>query len=407
MSVDPLQTLDPALGLVTESKVYLPNEAGLWRTVATLANSGPANAGAANSGFASAVGAFDVRRRGSLVRAAGEAVERFALVPSRTDAAHLLAADQPGNRMDFVTAGLGRASALAYEVPWYRSVDLLTGQESVVPAPVVDYQAGAAAAGPWERFFDPSPNGAASGPSRAFAQISALAEVIERDAFLSAWYRLEPLQKAEFGELPDSATGLALKVLAGTARAARVSFTLAFVRPEAEAPLLTAVCTVIGAAGAAPFGAVGLKAAADPAAALLGALQEGLQIRELFLSRQPTDFHPGDSVTDDSTRADFWSTAPAVAALRDWTQTFRTLPMPDERPVPDAGGLVKYLAGRQITSHWVDLTHRLPVAVRDLGWETGKAVCPGAIPLTMDESKGLSLLRPGTPRSNQLPHPLI
>ncbi len=401
MSVDPVLTLDPSFGLVSQSSVYAPNESGLWRTVATLANGS-----CHGSGFASAVGAFDVRRRGSLMRGAGEAVERFALVPSPSDAAHLAATDAAGRRIDFVTAGLGRASALACDVPWYRAVDLLTGQESLVPAPVVDYRAGGPGPEPWERFFDPSPNGAASGPSEHFAQTSALAEVVERDAFLAAWQTMEPLHKVDATGLSESPKALALKVLSDAALAAGISFTLAFV-PSEGSPLVTAVCSIIGATESAPFGAVGLKAAADPATAMLGALQEGLQIRELFLSREPGAFRAGAAVTDDSTRADFWSTAPAVSALRDWTQTFPTVPVPDDQALPDADVLVKYLAGREISSHWVNLTHRLPTAIRELGWVTGKVVCPGAVQLSMDESKGLTLLRQGIVRSKQLPHPLI
>ena len=48
---------------MSEAAVYVPNEVGLWRTVGLLANGG-----ACASGFASAVGAFDVKRRASITR---------------------------------------------------------------------------------------------------------------------------------------------------------------------------------------------------------------------------------------------------------------------------------------------------------------------------------------------------
>ena len=161
MSIDPVRTLDPALGLVSESGVYVPNEVGLWRTAGVLAHGR-----ASQAGFASAVGAFDVRKRDSITRGAGEAVERFALAPAAADSEHLIAgAGSVDLRIDFITPGLGRPSALAYEFPWYRATNLLTAKATHVPAPVVDYCPGHTDANPWDGFFDPSPNGAASGPS--------------------------------------------------------------------------------------------------------------------------------------------------------------------------------------------------------------------------------------------------
>lgn len=399
MNLDPILTLDPALGLVSESTVYPPNDAGLWRTVALLANGE-----VANPGFASAVGAFDVSRRRSLIRGAGEAVERYALVPASADADPLHAQGDVERRIDFVTGGLGRASALACDLPWYRAVNLLTGEESRVPGPVVDYRPGASMVSDWDRLFDPSPNGAASGPSQSFAQASALAEVIERDAFLTAWYSGATLQKIDIHSLPESPTARNLAKLTEAALAQEVRATLALV-PTA-APLVVAACFITGRSESVPFGAVGLKAAANPSSAVLGAMQEGLQIRELFLSRHPSSM-AGGSVTDDASRADFWTTASAVAGLEDWIESFPMKAMPAGFDVPDVNDLTKYFAGRNISPHWVDLTHRLPPAIRQLGWHTGKAVCPGAVQLSMDETKGLVLHPPGFVRSQTMPHPLI
>ncbi len=411
MSIDPVQTLDPSLGLVTESSLYAPNEVGLWRTMGLLASG--AQPGARLS---TAVGAFDLSRRSSLTRGAGEAVERFALAPVPADSPHLLAeAGSDQQRIDFVTAGLGRASALAHEFPWYRATDLVTGTHTQVPAPLVDYNPGCGERNPWDAFFDPSPNGAASGPSESFAQASAIAEVMERDAFLAAWRQRIPLHSFDAESMPvavrQQPESRALSLLLLTARAAGVQPTLGFI-PTHGSPLLTAVCAIVEETGSARFGAVGLKAAADPVAALRGALQEGLQIRELFLSRKQTA-HPDSmgtdlavtdlAVTDDESRADFWTTPPAIAELRQWVRSFQPSTFPSLQPAPDAHALAKYLANRDIGSHWVSLTHRLPVAIQELGWVAGKAICPGAIPLTMDETKGLFVM----PGCSSIPHPLI
>ncbi|BCW60287.1 MULTISPECIES: YcaO-like family protein [Micrococcaceae] len=396
MSIDPVRTLDPSMGLVSESAVYVPNEVGLWRTAGVLALGR-----ASLPGFASAVGAFDVRKRDSMTRGAGEAVERFALAPAPGDAEYLVApAGSADERIDFITPGLGRPSALAYEFPWYRATNLLTGKASQVPAPVVDYCPGHAEANPWDGFFDPSPNGAASGPSEDFAQCAGIGEVLERDAFLAAWHQRTPLLSFDVARLPDDVRTTPearnFLLLLDAARAAGVEPLLAFV-PQESSPLVTAVC-VIAVEG--HFAAVGLKASSHPVPALRGALQEGLQIRELFQSR--TASRTPAAVTDDDSRADFWATPAVIDGLLRWTQSFQPGGLPATQPAPEVGNLVDYLAGRDIQTHWVSLSHRLPAAVRDMGWVAGKAVCPGAVPLTMDETKGLFL-----PGHFSTPHPLI
>jgi ribosomal protein S12 methylthiotransferase accessory factor len=400
MTIDPLRTLAPPLGLVSQANVYLPNEAGLWRTVAVLANGR-----SGGNGFASAVGAFDVKRRASMTRGAGEAVERFALVPTAVDAEHLWARhDGPEDRIDFATAGLGHSLALGFDLPWYRATDLGTGMKTLVPAPVVDYSPGSVGdPTPWDRFFDPSPNGAASGPSEHFAQVSGITEVMERDAFLSAWRDRVPLHSLDPAAMPavvrESPEGRNFLLLVASARAAGIEPILAFV-PHRGKPLETAVCIIMGRAGDGTFGAVGIKAAADPVDALRGALQEGLQIRELFLSRSPAAL-PSTDVTDDESRAAYWATEPAVAELRSWVHSFQPSSFPESGPTPTVSHLVKHLARQGIHSHWVSLTHRLPAAIREMGWVAGKAVCPGTVPLTMDETKALTVDMPSTP------HPLI
>ncbi|MDR6989617.1 ribosomal protein S12 methylthiotransferase accessory factor [Paenarthrobacter nitroguajacolicus] len=396
MSLDPLQTLDPASGLVSESAVYVPNDVGLWRTAGLLAQGRTSQAG-----FAAAVGAFDVKKRDSLTRGAGEAVERFALVPAQADSEYLLAREGSlDQRIDFITPGLGRPSALAHEFPWYRATNLLTGKVSHVPAPVVDYCPGFGEINPWDGFFDPSPNGAASGPSEDFAQAAGLAEVLERDAFLSAWHQQTPLLSFDVASLPEEVRATpkakSLLLLLDAARAAGVDPVLAFV-PQEGRPLETAVC-IIAVEGS--FGAMGLKAAAHPVSALRGALQEGLQIRELFLTRTPSGTPP--AVTDDDSRADFWTTPAAIDGLLRWVRSFQPSTLREAHPTPDVVSLVEYFAGRDIQAHWVSLTHRLPAAIQDMGWAAGKAICPGTVPLTMDETKGLFLSG-----HSSTPHPLI
>ncbi|MHC6222367.1 YcaO-like family protein [Arthrobacter sp. MMS24-S77] len=414
MMIDPARTLDPSLGLVSDARVYVPNEVGLWRTVAYLAN---APRDGEQHTFSSAVGAFDVNRRSSLTRGSGEAVERFALVPVPADSEPLVATKPcREKRIDFVRAGLGHPSALGLEFPWYRATNLVSGAESHVPAGVVDYTPGKfREEGLVAQFFDPSPNGAAAGPSEHFAMTSGVAEVMERDAFLWAWHKRTQLKKIMLEDLQAGLPGdpgtRSLTRLLRTALDAGINANLAFI-PD-DGPLETAVSVIVGDAKHGQFGAVGIKASADPISALRGALQEALQIRELLLSRPLSPVTSQPEVTNDASRADFWMTRPAIDELRGWVESFSKSPLPRAHPQPNVDDLVQHLARRGITSHWVSLTHRLPTAIRELGWEAGKAICPGAFPLTMDETKRFSLVPnrlDGRPRRNAFastPHPLI
>lgn len=417
MSPDPAQTLDPSRGLVSEATIYLPNDVGLWRTVGHLANAAD---GVGQPGFSSVVGAFDVSRRLSMTRGAGEAVERFALASTPSDEEHLIVKDgSHEKRIDYVKAGLGHPSANEIDFPWYRATDLLTGDESHVPAPVVNFRPTLVEADDRvSDYFDPSPNGAASGPSLHFAKTAAVAEIIERDVFLRAWRNRTELNSVMPSSLPsthaDHPHARHLNRLLNAAQAAGIEATLAFV-PNNGVPLETAVCVIIGNQQHAEFGAVGIKSAADPVSALRGALQEGLQIRELFLSRAGSATEVPPTVTDDDSRAAYWATREAVTELRQWVESFSESRLPVAHPDADVNVLVRSLAARGVSSHWVSLTHRLPQAIQELGWETGKAICLGTVQLTMDESKELPAQHGpylgDSPKPNasvlRTPHPLI
>ncbi|OEV30642.1 cyclodehydratase, partial [Streptomyces nanshensis] len=150
-------------------------------------------------------------------------------------------------------------------IPWVRGRSLRDDREILVPARLVHYSAGVAA----DDFVFECSNGCAIGSCLEEAVLGGLLELIERDAFLLAWYGGTRLTAIDLG----SAGGA---VPAMTARAALQGYDVhAFDnRIDLAVPVVTALAVRRdGGPGSFSFGA---GASLDPAAALEAALSEVL-----------------------------------------------------------------------------------------------------------------------------------
>lgn len=145
------------------------------------------------------------------------------------------------------------------------------------------------------RFVAESANGCAVGGSREEAVLHGLLEVIERDAFLLAWYaraRLVEVQPADDGELAAqrdvlAARGLHLRVLDLTSDF-KVPVALAVVTADEE--------TV--RSGQAPALSIASSAAADP----LTAIQDAVEACVTKAVMHPTWVRRGDSLAPEACR---------------------------------------------------------------------------------------------------------
>lgn len=433
--IDYLATVAPAAGVVRGSAVLppqLPAEP-LWRGMMELAwKDGPVSADRPLA--SNVVGAYGVSRSDVFVRAIGEAVERYALRPTLTDAPlQATRTDLGSATLNFAhpTKAMGEPDAQDRTLTWYPARRLSDGAATWVPAGLIDFPAPEAdAVG-----FDPSPSGAASGPGRRAALRSALLETIERDAVLVAWARRLELPRVDLAgtlaHLPPSPSLTRLRRALERAGSAGCEPILAHV-PTGVTGVACAVGIIVDGAqdGARrhALAAVGCKASTDPAATLAGALQEALQIHSVLrLVRHRLPHAPApapDAITDDVARALYFASDEGAAAVNRWVSHFgepAVLPPPDgcgEATLVELIDSVHADGGRPLV---VDLSHRLPDPLRRMGWAVVKVVPDGYQPLLINEQRAFMWSRPrlitapqrtGLPAHATItdaipPHPLI
>ncbi len=351
------------------------------------------------------VGAYGVSRTDTMSRAAGEAVERFALFPREhgPEARTATAAELGEHAFDFARYRLGDPAAAGERLRWYRGRWLDTGQPVWLPAGLVDYPVA-------EEWFDPTPSGAAAGPSEEFALRAAMLELIERDAVGIAWAAELTLQEYDVeAELALARPGADWRHLARLHRwALNHGLRPRLLRVPGPPGLHCVLAAVLDGPS---LGAVGAKAHPDPGRALLVALQESLQIRDA-LRKLRAGWGGGvpEVVRDDLDRARLWLTEPAAAEL---ARRLRDLPpVPPGAPAPEPVDLLSTVVRDGGRPAVVDLTGRLPEAHRVMGWHAVKVVVAGYQALRMDERCEFTwqrerLVRAGARTPNPFPHPLI
>ncbi|WP_208545061.1 YcaO-like family protein [Rathayibacter sp. VKM Ac-2760] len=395
-----VRTLDPSTGIADGTTVLPPRpETPVWQVVVRLA----ALPGRLSERDAlGLVGASDLSRRGAMTRAAGEAIERSALrpVPAVDEGEALVTAVSP---LDGGTR----------EIPL---APLLYDAEALRPRSAAE---GAGSGGADE----PTPSGAAAGGSVADAAASALLELVERDALIVAWARRLALVRV--GLRAESRASGVVELLRAPLLARGGDLVVADL--GTDVPGVHAVVAVVTDPGTGA-GAVGARAATDLDSAVIGASREAVQA--LHLARTLRTAGSGCApaiVRTEQDRAAFWSGDEALHHLLRWTATFESpdsdSPGGAEVSSPVDPELVPELLERAgLHPLVVDLTERLPVAARELGWHVVKALCPELQPLRIDEARTsswrhdrlisaqertgfLSASRPG--EVFDVPHPLV
>ncbi|MEU6481277.1 YcaO-like family protein [Streptomyces sp. NPDC047017] len=415
--IDFLATLDPAAGLATDASLLPPAPPHdlLWRVLVRLSCGRDDGTGKLLS--PRVVGAYGHSRQDALVRGVGEAVERYALFPQGTEPPGTVrgrASELTGRRLDFARHALGDPRAADTVLTWYPARRLRDGATVLVPAPLVDHPAADA-----HGLFDPGPSGAASGHGYDRALRSALLETVERDAFVVAWerqLRLRPLDTAE-------ARGDGrLRRLWDTACRAGLVPLLADL-PTAVTGVACTVGVVLDAEGS--LATVGCNAVDDVRWSMLGALQEALQVRSAIVNgRQEQGYGAAPAaVLDDDDRLRHVASAENFARVGAWTEGFAAPRPPRPTHPVSTDGIVRDLIAQGGDPLAVDLTHRLPAGLREMGWAAVKVVPAGLQPLRMNETlgftrhprrlataearTGLVAARPGTAgRPPTAPHPL-
>ncbi|QKW10610.1 TOMM precursor leader peptide-binding protein [Streptomyces sp. NA04227] len=208
-----------------------------------------------------------------------EGLERYAGTHRRTGSTLLTASyEELGERaLDPATCGFYAPETYrtdpmvspfdpARPIPWVHGHSLRDARPVLVPARLVHYSAGLAA----DNFVFECSNGCAIGSCREEATLGALLELIERDAFLAAWYSGLTLPEIDLATVDSAAVRMM------TDRAALQGYDVhAFDnRIDLSVPVVTGLAVRRdGGPGTYSFGA---GAALDPVAALEAALSEVL-----------------------------------------------------------------------------------------------------------------------------------
>ncbi|MFC9431340.1 TOMM precursor leader peptide-binding protein [Streptomyces sp. NPDC056987] len=151
-------------------------------------------------------------------------------------------------------------------IPWVRGHSLRDDRPVLVPARLVHYSAGLAS----DNFVFECSNGCAIGGSLEEAVLGGLLELVERDAFLVAWYGGTPLTEIDLGSVADRT----VRTMIDRAAAQGYDVHAFDNRIDLAVPVVTGLAVRRdGGPGTFSFGA---GASLDPAAALTGALSEVL-----------------------------------------------------------------------------------------------------------------------------------
>ncbi len=396
-------SLDPVNGLADTSVLLPPAPPRdlLWRSMVSLCGPADERSAGADSGAGRAldprvVGAYGHSRRDAMTRGVGEGVERYALFPHRpapVGAVRAKRSELCGRALDFERpeVALGSPQAVHEVLTWYPARRVVDDTAVWVPAPLVDYphpepQPGRAS----RHLFDPSPSGAASGQGTEHALRSALLEIVERDALLVAWQRRLELRLVDVDAALESRNDANWRRLARLWEAVRRAglTPLAADLPTAIPGVVCTVGVVLDQSASVPLATVGCNATDDVAWSILGALQEALQIRSVIFSAWQAGW--GDDPTpttilDDADRLRYVASKENFHAVRDWISHFRSpLAPPVERRVT-THDIVRAMVADGADPLVVELTHRLPPALRSMGWAAVKAIVPGYQPLRMVE----------------------
>ncbi|AZZ49647.1 hypothetical protein C5E02_10720 [Rathayibacter rathayi] len=379
-----MRTLAPSAGLAERYTFFAPrDDFPLWQAVVSLK---PAieNGTAADPESLPLVGATDVSRRRALLRATGEAVERWALRPAvsaRRDR-------NAGPCLDWMKYGLAngvlRGETLIGE-------NRSTGASVAVPVELIDYdQSTTRLALGAQGAYEPSPSGAAAGETCDHAVAAGVLELLERDALMVAWARQLRIERIEPSTLGDvSLAGLSSLV-------ERIGLEVVVGDLGCDVDGVEAVIAIC-LDRSAELGSVGSKASTSLVGAVVGAIQESLQALRLGRamrlgtggSRPATDRLPRTEMD----RARYWAEPAAFAYLDGWAQSFQPSGSSDPPARRSCVSALESTIRCGFEPLVVDLSARLPVEVRDAGWKAVKVLCPGLQPLRLDESLPFSWLQ--------------
>ena len=270
------------------------------------------------------VGGSSLDKERALGKVAGEAVERYCLLPGEVPSEYRAFNSLSSHfAMDpnSIAAGTGRVTPdrHALEIEWISGLTLKPARVCLIPSQLVFVP---------HIFRDdeviirpPISTGAASGITLEDALYRGLCEVIERDAFMVSWLRQLRLKKL----IPTTNLNRNSEaVIFQLTMEASLRYQLIpefFLLPN-DVELFTVLCALKDVTGVGPAVTIGAKTSCDLSNALLGSLEEAHQMRPWMrnlLEEESTDAKPNASLPRTiRERARFWLAHEQAQYLFSW-----------------------------------------------------------------------------------------
>lgn len=336
------------------------------------------------------VGGCSLDRTRAMWKALGEAIEREALtfregLPIKYGSYETL--DSQALNPNTLPAGTSRLSKdrRRMEMGWVRGISLPTFESTFVPAQLVYvpylYRHGEAV------LRAPMSTGAAAGSSTESALAAGLAEVVERDAFMSAWLTQLPLHRIQPSDLPTAAVSKLFHT--SVEKCFRYKLKPEFLILPTDIPLSVILCVLWDDTGVGPCVSVGAKAASNITLAALGALEEAQQLRPWLrsllnedpqLRTSPHTLHP----THLAERAKLWLSHKAEQKLRGWLALASPAPSTGRSDHHDST-LREIISALQVAGASVFAVDLTANHVAELGFTALRVVVPEFQPLYLDD----------------------
>lgn len=279
-------------------------------------------------------------------------------------------------------------------VDWSHGFDLSNGTSCLIPTQLI-------AVPFWneanERIWRaPITTGAAAGSSLESTIASGIFEVIERDAFMVSWLRQLKISRiinfeSHLINSDDRYSALLAQTLGYLSR---YHLQPEFFMLPSDLPVPTIMCILKDKTGIGPRFTLGLDTDYSVPKAMLGALEESLQLRPWVRQVQNkgikrlTAKNGFYDIYNLEQRANLWATNKGYRILEKWlnfsaTVDFESITNSDQDlKIADLVNLIKQ-SGNNV--YFIDLTEFCPPAVVSKGIRAGKIIIPGFQPLYLIE----------------------
>jgi len=380
MQLDFTKTLLPQTGLSRQVYVEQPDQqhSVLWTVVSDIGQSVLRSDSQVGDFDLTLVGAADLKLNSALIRGAGEAVERYALMPGPQG-------PQPQLHLVDIDGGLLWNPCLHGMETWcYQAAPILSPEAPTVsiPAGAVDYPFHSLRDD--DGMCDPGPSGASSGAGLTDAIERACKELLERDAAMRAWDEKDDTRVRFFSVNDSSLRDHRLATLLQACERLKLEVITAVLPITGTTETSASMTMIVDTEGRLAAAGLGLERSYMDGA--VRSLQEALQVRAFLLNivsqKPPQTPPPPLPLADDRQRSLWWASHEGIAAAQRWQDWVRSC--------PTTGGLNTSFAGTWSScvgaAYTVNLSARLPAAIQDLGWNAVKVIAPELVPLRMSEA---------------------